>query len=288
MNVKAEIAIIGGSGLYQIEGVKVREELDIPTPFGPTSDSISICDIGGLPVAFLPRHGRGHRWLPTEVPSKANIWALKYLGVSQIIGVSAVGSLREEYRRGDFVICDQLIDRTRSRPDSYFGEGIVGHIGFADPYCPKMREALIRVIGGHTHPLHESGTLVCMEGPPFSTRAESRVYRSWNAHLIGMTALPEAKLAREAEICLALIAMVTDYDCWRESEEDVTLEMVLEVMKENTEAIKKMIPDLIRALIPNKDCTCRHAAESAIVTKLSLIPVETRRKLSLFYGKYWD
>lgn len=286
--METEIAFIGGSGLDQIEGVKVVDTLDISTPFGATSDPVSICDVGGTHAAFLPRHGGGHRLLPTEVPSRANIWALKSLGVKRIVAISAVGSLQEEYRPGDFVVCHQLIDRTRSRPGmTFFGGGVVGHVGFADPFCPTMREKLIEVIEGRGHALHTAGTLICMEGPPFSTRAESHMYRSWKADLIGMTSLPETKLAREAEICFSLIAMVTDYDCWREAEEDVTLEMVVRVMQENSAAIRSMIPDFVAALVPARDCACLHAAEAAIYTDPSLIPLETKRRLDLLYGKYW-
>ena len=286
--MKADIAIIGGSGLYQLEGVSAAAELDISTPFGAPSDRISICEIGGVQVAFLPRHGRGHTLLPSEVPSQANIWALKSLGVRQIVAISAVGSLVEHYRPGAFVVCDQLIDRTRSRPNSFFGQGVVGHVGFADPYCPQMRKSIIGVVSQADHDNHATGSLVCMEGPLFSTRAESKLYRSWGAHLIGMTALPEAKLAREAEICLALVAMVTDYDCWRETEEDVSMEMVLKVMDANSMAIKSMIPDFVNSLKANDDCACRHAAEHAILTRADLIPSETRRRLALFYEKYWN
>ncbi len=285
--ITTEIAFIGGSGLEQIDGVKVIEEVDIATPFGYPSDRISICDLNGKLAAFLPRHGRGHRLLPTEVPSRANIWALKSIGVKRIIAISAVGSLQEECKPGDFVICDQLIDRTRSRSNSYFGEGAVGHLGFADPFCATLRQGVIDVVKKHNHTFHEAGTLICMEGPLFSTRAESRLYRSWGAHLIGMTSLPETKLAREAEICFSLVAMVTDYDCWHESEEDVTLEMVLKVMSDNSTAIKGMIPDFVELAAIGKECACHHAAENAIFTDPSLIPVEVKRRLSLFYGKYW-
>ncbi|NOY08602.1 MAG: S-methyl-5'-thioadenosine phosphorylase [Spirochaetes bacterium] len=283
----ANIGVIGGSGLYGIEGAKLIGEIDIPTPFGMPSDVISIIDMNGQKTAFLPRHGRGHRLLPTEVPSKANIWALKYLGVEQIVSVSAVGSLIEEYKPGDFVVCDQLIDRTKSRTNSYFGEGIVGHAEFAEPFCPGMREAVLKVLSRYKHPYHKKGTLVTMEGPLFSTRAESELHRSWKAHLIGMTALPEAKLAREAEICYATIAMVTDYDCWRKNEESVSVEMVIKVMENNVKAAKKILPDIIDTLKSRKDCSCRHAAENAVMTDPLKIPYETRRKLSLFYGKYW-
>ena len=205
-------------------------------------------ELGGTRVAFLPRHGRGHRLLPTEVPSRANIWALKTLGVEQILSVSAVGSLAEDYHPGEFVVCDQLIDRTRSRENSFFGDGAVGHVVFADPFCRGMGEAVRAAIGRHGFPVHPAGTLVTMEGPLFSTRAESRLYRCWGAHLIGMTALPEAKLAREAEICYAVVAMVTDYDCWRDGGESVTLEMVLKVMEENTRRIQQVIPDALAGL----------------------------------------
>ena len=285
--MKADIAVIGGSGLYRIEGSRVIEEIDVPTPFGMTSDVISIMDIGGIPVAFLPRHGKGHRILPTEVPSDANIWALKYLGVKQIISVSAVGSLSENYKPGDFIVLDQLIDRTRSRRNSYFGNGIVGHVAFAEPFCPSMRGKIIEVLSKKDHSFHEKGTLVTMEGPLFSTKAESELYRSWKSHLIGMTALPEAKLAREAEICYATIAMVTDYDCWHETEESVSVEMVLKVMNDNVSAVKAMLPEIIESVTGIEDCTCRHAAENAIITDPEKIPYETKRRLSLFYSKYW-
>jgi 5'-methylthioadenosine phosphorylase len=282
--MNATIAVIGGSGLYEMEGSALLGEVDVPTPFGMPSDVVSIVDIGGTPVAFLPRHGRGHRALPTEVPSRANIWALKSLGVRQIISVSAVGSLREEIHPGDFVLCDQLIDRTFARGASYFGDGIVGHVAFADPFCPSLRKAFAEALGSRAH---AAGTLVCMEGPLFSTRAESELYRSWGAHCIGMTALPEAKLAREAEICYAVIAMVTDYDCWHQSEESVTMDMVLKVMAENTQAIRSSVPGIVSRIRGIEECSCRHAAAGAVTTAAGMIPYETRRKLRLLYGKYW-
>ncbi len=292
--METKIAVIGGSGLYNMDNATLVEEVDIPTPFGMPSDVISIMDVGGIKTAFLPRHGRGHRYTPTEVPAEANIWALKYLGVEQIISVSAVGSLKEKYKPGDFVILDQLIDRTKSRSNSYFKDGIVGHVQFADPFCPTMREKLVALLGNryssekNEKTLHKRGTLVVMEGPLFSTRAESELYRSWNADLIGMTALPEAKLAREAEICYATIAMVTDYDCWHEEEESVSADMVMETMNKNIQAVKEILPEVIREISTIPDCSCRHAAENAIVTDPSLVPYETKRKLSLFYSKYWE
>ncbi|MBN1697558.1 MAG: S-methyl-5'-thioadenosine phosphorylase [Spirochaetales bacterium] len=284
----ATIGVIGGSGIYEIEGASVVETIDIPTPFGMPSDYITIVNIRNTNVAFLPRHGKGHRLLPTEVPSKANIWALKSLGVSQILSISAVGSLGEGYKPGDFVVCDQLVDRTRGREWTFFGEGIVGHIGFAEPFCSGMREKVIGVFEKNRYPFHKTGTLITMEGPLFSTKGESLLYRQWKADLIGMTALPEAKLAREAEICYAVIAMVTDYDCWHEAEEAVTVDMVLATMKKNVTAIKTITGRLIEGLAPRVDCECRHAAQYAIMTEPSRIPFETRRKLALFYGKYWN
>jgi 5'-methylthioadenosine phosphorylase len=285
--MNAKYAIIGGSGLEQFEGGKVLATIDVPTPFGMPSDEIIIADIAGLPTAFLPRHGKGHRFLPTEVPSKANIWALKSLGVEAIIAVSAVGSLSEDYKPGQFVVCDNLIDRTKKRELSYFGNGVVGHIGFADPFCPSLRNALVGALKKSGQPFHEKGTVVTMEGPLFSTRAESELHRGFKAQLIGMTASPEAKLAREAEICYASVAMVTDYDCWRQKEEAVTINIVMEVMRKNIEAIRRLIPLAIPLVAKIKDCSCRSAAKGAIMTDPRYIPYEEKRKLALFYGKYW-
>ncbi|UCF96641.1 MAG: S-methyl-5'-thioadenosine phosphorylase [Spirochaetaceae bacterium] len=285
--MKTPMAVIGGSGLYKLEGAELIATIDVPTPFGLPSDLISIMRVGEQTVAFLPRHGKGHRILPTEVPSKANIWALKSLGVEQILSISAVGSLREEIKPGDFVLCDQLIDRTRNRDLSYFGDGLVGHVPFAEPFCSGMREIIAAILKNGSHPFHDRGTLVTMEGPLFSTRAESFLYRSWEADLIGMTALPEAKLAREAEICLAVVAMVTDYDCWRETEESVSVEMILKVMNENTKAVQKVIPSIASALSSRESCSCHSAAAGVFVTDPALVPYETQRRLWTLYGKYW-
>jgi 5'-methylthioadenosine phosphorylase len=270
-----------------MEGTSVLEELDVPTPWGLPSDLVSMVDIGGERVAFLPRHGRGHRYLPSEVPSRANIWALKSLGVEQIVSVSAVGSLSDDYAPGEFVLCDQLVDKTIRRPSSYFGEGIVGHIGFAEPFCRAMRTEIGKVFTAHGHPHHTAGTYVCMEGPAFSSAAESRLHRAWKAELIGMTALPEAKLAREAEICYATVAMIMDYDCWKTDGESVSVEMIVATMTRNTSAIRRMIPDIISALSGRTDCSCRHAARNTIMTDPALLPYDGKRKLALFYGKYW-
>jgi 5'-methylthioadenosine phosphorylase len=281
------IAVIGGSGLYEIDGVKVLEEAEVATPFGSPSDRISIAEISGFRVAFLPRHGRGHRFLPSEVPSRANLWALKSLGVTQVISISAVGSLAEACPPGTFVLPDQLIDRTFRRPNSFFGDGVVGHVSFAEPFCAGMRERIAAALSQIGHPLRDRATLVCMEGPAFSSRAESLLHRSWGAHLIGMTALPEARLAREAELCYATVAMVTDWDCWRGEEEGVTLDMVLATMRRNVDDIKRALPALVQALSGRNDCSCRHAAASAIITDPALVPAETRKRLELLYGRYW-
>ena len=279
------IAVIGGSGLYEIDGAKLLDHVAVATPFGDPSDRIGIAEIGGERVAFLPRHGRGHRFLPSEVPSRANIWALKSLGVVQIVSISAVGSLGEDYVPGSFALPDQLIDRTTRRPNSFFGDGVVGHVSFAEPFCHGMRERIAVVLSGAGHVFRDRATLVCMEGPAFSSRAESLLHRSWGAHLIGMTALPEAKLAREAEMCYATVAMVTDWDCWRG--EGVTLEMVLATMRQNVQDIKRALPGIVGALADRQDCSCRHAAASAIITDPSHVPQETRQRLDLLYGRYW-
>ena len=283
----ARIAVIGGSGLYEIDGAKLLDRVEISTPFGDPSDRIGIAEIGGERVAFLPRHGRGHRFVPSEVPSRANIWALKSLGIEQIVSISAVGSLAEDFPPGSFVLPDQLIDRTIRRPNTFFGDGVVGHVSFAEPFCAGMRERIALALSRIGHAIRDRATLVCMEGPAFSSRAESLLHRSWGAHLIGMTALPEAKLAREAEMCYATVAMVTDWDCWRGEGEGVTLEMVLATMRQNVRDIKGALPDLVGAIANRTDCPCRHAAASAIVTDPSVIAPEVKRRLELLYGKYW-
>lgn len=284
---KARVGVIGGSGVYDVEELKVLEEVSVSTPFGRPSDRIVIGNFGAKEnVAFLPRHGRGHRFLPTEVNSRANIWALKSIGVVSIIGISAVGSLKEEVRPGDIVIPDQIIDRTRSRVNSFFGEGIVGHVPFADPFCPELRKTLIGATEKLKFPLHSKGTYVCMEGPPFSTRAESNLYRSWGADLIGMTVLPEAKMAREAEICYATIALPTDYDCWRESTESVSADMVMRRMQENIKKAKSIIRSAVENLPGPDSCACRSAARFAFMTDRKCMPKKTLKKLELFYGKY--
>jgi 5'-methylthioadenosine phosphorylase len=285
--MKAQCAIIGGSGLDDFESGKSVGRVDIPTPFGMPSDAVTLVEIGGVVTAFLPRHGQGHRILPQDVPSKANIWALKSLGVQAILAVSAVGSLHEEYKPGDFVVCDGIIDRTHGRAKTYFGDGLVGHVGYADPFCPELNKAVLKVLQAQKEPFHKTGTVLCMQGPAFSTRQESFLFKDWGAHIIGMTALPEAQLAREAEICYAGVGIVTDYDCWRDKEESVTVEMVLQMMQQKISALKSMIPSFTAEMSKIGDCECRHAAQNALMTDPSLIPYETRRNLSLFFDKYW-
>ncbi len=285
---KARIGIIGGSGVYEIDELKIIDELDIKTPFGQPSDKMLIGKFGdGENIAFLPRHGKGHCILPTEVNSKANMWAMKYLGVEHIIGISAIGSLKKEIQRGDLILPDQIIDRTKSRPNSFFGDGIVGHVAFAEPFCNSLRNTLLKEINNLGYKVHKNGTYVCMEGPLFSTKAESHLYRDWNASIIGMTALPEAKLAREAEICYALIALSTDYDCWLETEESVSVEMILDIMKENSVKAKNIIKNVVYNIPDERNCECGTAAKYAILTNKKYIPAKTLKRLELLYGKYF-
>ena len=283
---EARIAVIGGVGLYQMEGLTSVREVDVDTPFGKPSDAIVLGELEGMSVAFLPRHGQGHRLSPTEVPARANIYALKKLGVGRIISVTAVGSLREEMRPLDMVVLDQLIDRTRQRAGTFFGDGIVVHVGFADPFCAELRRLLVEAARETGARVHDGGTCAVMEGPAFSTRAESHMYRSWGADLIGMTALPEAKLAREAEICYATLACVTDYDCWHEAAEDVTVEMVVQVLLENVAVSQRVLKKIIPALSQERRCPCASALENAIITSPDRIPRETKEKLAPILGRY--
>jgi len=263
---KAKIGVIGGSGLYEIEGAKVLEEIEIDTPWGRPSDSIKITDIGGHVVAFLPRHGMGHRHLPHEVNSRANIAALKMIGVEEIIAFSAVGSLKEEIAPRNFVLPDQVIDRTRMRESSFFGNGVAAHVGFAEPFCSRLHEVIIPAAEGMDISLHTGETLICMEGPAFSSRAESNLYRSWGAGIINMSTLPEAKLAREAEICYAVICMSTDYDCWHEDEEDVTIDMVINNLNANSDNAKSLLKRILDNLDGQRECQCKEASKYAIIT----------------------
>jgi len=282
---EVKIGVIGGSGIYDIEGITGMRKQKIRTPFGDPSDTIVIGNLEGVPVAFLPRHGRGHFIAPSELNSRANIYALKSLGVEQIISISACGSLKEELKPRDIVIPDQLFDRTRQRPYTFFGEGIVAHIGFANPYCLELSEILHQVAKDLGLSVHLGGTYVCIEGPQFSTKAESKVFRSLGFSIIGMTNIPEAKLAREAEICYATLGLVTDYDVWKEGEE-VTVERVVGNLLANIENVKNLIKAAIPRLKRERKCECASALAYAIQTRESAINRKTARKLDLLVGKY--
>jgi 5'-methylthioadenosine phosphorylase len=283
---QAEIGIIGGSGLYAMPGLTDVREERIETPFGDPSDAFILGELEGRKVAFLARHGRGHKLLPSELNYRANIFAMKLLGVERILSVSAVGSLKEEHKPTDFVMPDQFIDRTFARVGTFFGEGVVAHVGFGDPVCGTVAATLqsacdqIGVVG------KLGGTYVCMEGPQFSTRAESNLYRSWGADIIGMTNLQEAKLAREAEICYATMAMVTDYDCWREGHDDVTVDQIVAVMHTNAENAAKVVRAAVAAMPTDRSCACATALKYAIITDRKTIPEATRSKLAILLEKY--
>ncbi len=282
--MEADIAIIGGSGVYDVTMLDNIKEVEIDTPFGKPSDAITIGSFGETRVAFLPRHGKGHRISPSKLNSRANILALKKLGVTRIISASAVGSLKLELKPLDIVIPDQIFDRTRVRDSTFFDEGIVVHTGFAAPFCPQMNSMLAGITKKMKYRVHEKGTYVCMEGPQFSTRAESKVYQKLGFDIIGMTALPEAKLAREAEMCYSIIATVTDYDVWHE--EDVTIETVIQNAMKNEEAVRNIIREAIKNISMDRNCVCANALSGAILTAPDKIPIETRRKLNDLIGKY--
>jgi 5'-methylthioadenosine phosphorylase len=283
---QAEIGIIGGSGLYAMPGLTDMQEHPVSTPWGPPSDPLVLGTLDGRRVAFLARHGKGHRLLPSELPFRANIYALKSVGVEQILSVSAVGSLKEEHKPTEFVIPDQFIDRTFLRTATFFGDGIVGHVAFGDPICSVVAKTLEKACAEAEVVGKLGGTYVCMEGPQFSTRAESNLYRSWGADIIGMTNLQEAKLAREAETCYATLAMVTDYDCWREGHDDVTVEQVVAVMHQNTANACRAVRNAVALLPKQRTCACATAAKFAVMTSKDAIPAATKEKLSVLYGKY--
>ncbi len=283
---EAKVGIIGGSGLYKMEGMTEVEEVKLNTPFGEPSDAIVLGNLEGIRVAFLPRHGKGHRISPTELPAKANIYALKSLGVERIISVNAVGSLTEEIKLLDLVIPDQFIDRTKGRDSTFFANGIVAHITFAEPFCPVLSQTLFEAATKAGAKMHKGGTYLTIEGPQFSTKAESQLYRSWGADIVGMTALPEAKLAREAEICYAILVIVVDYDCWHSSYKSVTTEMVLNNLQKGIDAAKKILRLAIPSIPQARDCTCATALKNAIVTSPQCIPEKIKRDLDLLIGKY--
>jgi 5'-methylthioadenosine phosphorylase len=283
---QARIGVIGGTGLYDIEGLTDVKEVRPDTPFGKPSDAIVVGKLGGIGIAFLPRHGKGHRFSPTEVPYRANIYALKALGVEFIIASNSCGSFKEELKPGHLLIPDQVIDRTRGRVSTFFNEGVVGHIQFADPFCACLSDIVYKAAKEAGATVHKGGTFIAMEGPAFSTRAESRLYKAWGADVLGMTVLPEAKLAREAEICYASIACITDYDSWHETNETVTVEAVLTVMRNNIDLAKKTIKLAATRIPLKRECDCAEALGPAIVTAPGAIPAATKQKLDLLIGKY--
>ncbi|NJK33485.1 MAG: S-methyl-5'-thioadenosine phosphorylase [Oscillatoriales cyanobacterium SM2_2_1] len=287
---QATIGIIGGSGLYQMDALEDRQEVTCDTPFGPPSDAFIHGTVGGTPVVFLARHGRSHHLLPSEVPYRANIYAMKLLGVEYVISVSAVGSLQEYAKPLDLVIPDQFIDRTKDRPSTFFGSGIVAHVAFAEPFCPALSQLLHRAaVGvdlGASH-IHRGGTYLCMEGPAFSTRAESFLYRSWGAKVIGMTNLPEAKLAREAEIAYATLALVTDFDCWHDHHDSVTVDLVIQNLRQNAQNAQKVILGAIALIAQDRPTSIAHTAlKDAILTQLDRVPADTKTKLAPILRPY--
>jgi 5'-methylthioadenosine phosphorylase len=285
---QAEIGIIGGSGLYHMPGFSEAEEVRLETPFGQPSEAYVLGTLAGRKVAFLARHGRGHRIMPSELNFRANIYGFKQLGVERILSLSAVGSLKEEHKPLDFVIPDQFFDRTRHRVDTFFGEGIVAHISFADPICPELSTVVAAACKKAGVAGKRGGTYLCMEGPQFSTKAESNIYRSWSIDVIGMTNLQEAKLAREAEICYVTVAMVTDYDCWHPQHESVTVDQIIAVLVKNAENAAKVVRETVAAMPKARGCKCGSALGHAIITERDKIPVATRAKLTLILSKYLE
>jgi len=291
------IGVVGGSGLYEMAAVEVEETRRVATPFGEPSDAFVVGRLEGRRVAFLPRHGRGHRLLPTEIPFRANLWAFKSLGVERLLSVSAVGSMKLAYAPGHVVVPDQFVDRTRHRPDTFFGDGLAAHVSLADPVCPHLAGILADAAEAAGGTVHRGGTYLCMEGPQFSTRAESNVYRGWGVDVIGMTNLQEAKLAREAEICYATLAMITDYDCWHETEEAVSVEAVMAVLRANAELGQEVVRRAVAALGGERTgaggaeaagCACGDALAFALLTDRSAVPAETVERLRPIVGRYFD
>ena len=280
------LGVIGGSGLYELPGLTAVERVQLETPFGDPSDEFVIGRLGGTRLVFLPRHGRGHRLLPSELNFRANLYGMKKLGAEWVLAVSAVGSLREEIAPGHVVVPDQFIDRTRGRQSTFFGRGVVAHVAFADPLCPTLSRALADAARGEGATVHHGGVYVCMEGPAFSTRAESHLYRSWGAHVIGMTNLQEAKLAREAELCLATMALSTDYDCWNTAHADVQIEDILRVLAANVDLARRTVTRLAASLPARTGCPCPTALANAIITDRAMIPESVRRDLAPIAGRY--
>jgi len=288
MRKQASVGVIGGSGLYSMEGLKSVREYRVRTPFGLPSDSIIVGTLDGIRVAFLSRHGRGHRLNPSEINYRANIYALKSLGVSRVISVSAVGSMKESIKPGDVVIPNQFIDLTKRRPSTFFEGGLVAHVAFGEPVCDGVARTLASTAKGAGAAIHDGGTYLCMEGPQFSTKGESRLYRQWGVDVIGMTNMPEAKLAREAELCYATMALVTDYDCWHETEEDVTVEAILATLHRNVELAKQVLRVMIPSMGGAGDCSCQRALDNAIVTAQKGLPTAVKKKLALLTRRVWS
>jgi 5'-methylthioadenosine phosphorylase len=286
MNSKTRIGIIGGSGLYQLEDLKDVRQVSLDTPFGHPSDAYIVGELAGIRVAFLARHGRGHRLSPAELNFRANIYGFKKLGVERLVAVTAVGSLKEHIRPLDIVIPDQFYDCTKQRVSTFFGNGLVAHIAFADPVCPELTQLIYRSAKETGAAVHRGGTLVCIDGPAFSTRAESRVYRQWGLDIIGMTSLQEAKLAREAEICYAAMALVTDFDCWHAEECEVNVETVIQNLNKNISIAKRVIQMVVPGIARRRECLCAEALKDAIMTEPQVIPPQTRERLELLVGKY--
>jgi 5'-methylthioadenosine phosphorylase len=284
---RATIGVIGGSGLYQMPGLTDIEEATLETPFGAPSDAYTIGTLAGQRVAFLPRHGRGHRINPSELPVQANIYGFKLLGVTHLLAVSAVGSMKEEIAPLDLVVPDQIFDRTLLRPRTFFGEGLVAHVAMADPVCPDLCRVLAEAAETTSARVHRGGTYICIEGPQFSTRAESRVYRQWGVDVIGMTAIPEAKLAREAEMCYAILALSTDYDVWHDSADAVTVEMVVANMHKNVATAQEVVQRVVPLIAAGGGaCGCHNALADAIMTARDRVPAATRQKLGILLDKY--
>lgn len=284
---KAKIGIIGGSGLYDMPGLTERSEIEVETPFGAPSDRFIIGRLSGARVAFLPRHGKGHRFMPSELNFRANIYAMKLLGVERILSVSAVGSLKEDIVPLDIVLPDQFVDRTRGRISSFFGNGLVAHIAFGDPVCPDLLEQVHRASRKAGINAKKGGVYLCMEGPAFSTKAESQLYRGWGMDVIGMTNLQEAKLAREAEICYVTIALVTDYDCWHESHEPVSADMIIANLQKNCQAAQSIIAQTVQDLSYTRRCQCGEALKYALITDRAVVPADAKKRLECIIGKYF-
>jgi 5'-methylthioadenosine phosphorylase len=285
---RADIGIIGGSGLYEMEGLQQRRELRVSTPFGKPSDALMLGTIDGTRVAFVSRHGRGHKIGPSEINYRANIYALKSVGVTRVISVSAVGSMKERLRPGDVVVPNQFIDLTKHRIGTFFDQGIVAHVAFSDPVCPRLAAGLLKAGQEAGGTVHGEGLYLCIEGPQFSTRGESVLYRQWGVDVIGMTNLPEAKLAREAELCYATMALVTDYDCWHEHEAAVTVEAILDTLRKNVALARRILRSAIRVATEPRTCACGRALEHAVLTGSKQIPAAARTRLRLLIGKYLE